>query len=200
MSAGEDAKEVLSGTVDDLRSKNQDLLKEMENIKVREAAARRKCGQLFLKSLSLAQSGEEVPVEESGNLYDDDAIINMSALLRNNPPNLEKRFKIADRRGTGKLNIEEFTKLLEVLSMLPQDVMSMHRITGFAQGRKNISFEQFKTILENRRKSRPMWEKKLIRKIKSIILAQNISLDQFFTAIDTDQSGTVEASELRKGL
>ena len=73
------------------------------------------------------------------NLFDDDAIINMYDLLKNNPPNLEKRFKQADRRGAGKLNIEEFTKLLEGMSMLPQDVMSMHRITGFSKGRKTLS-------------------------------------------------------------
>jgi hypothetical protein len=29
--------------------------------------------------------------------------------------------------------------MLEDLSMLPQDVMSMHRITGFAAGRKTLS-------------------------------------------------------------
>lgn len=37
--------------------------------------------------------------------------------------------------------------MLEELSMLPQDVMSMHRITSFAYGRKTLSFEEFKTIL-----------------------------------------------------
>lgn len=31
-------------------------MKEMEDLKVVEAAARRKCGQVFLKSLSLAQN------------------------------------------------------------------------------------------------------------------------------------------------
>jgi len=31
--------------------------------------------------------------------------------------------------------------MLEGLSMLPQDVMSMHRITGFAQGRKTLSLD-----------------------------------------------------------
>lgn len=63
----------------------------------------------------------------------------MYELLKTNPPNLSKRFKLSDRRGVNKLNIEEFTKLLEGLSMLPQDVMSMHRITGFAHGRKTLS-------------------------------------------------------------
>lgn len=75
--------------------------------------------------------------------------------------------------------------------MLPQDVMSMHRITGFSQGRKTLSLEEFKTILENRHKKRPMWEKQLIRKIKTIILSNNISLDQFFNIVDVDGSGTV---------
>lgn len=121
-------------------------------------------------------------------------------MLKDNPPNLEKRFKQADRRGVGKLNVEEFTKMLEGLSMLPQDVMSMHRITGFAFGRKTLSLEEFKTILENRHKNRPMWEKQLIRKMKTIILSQNISLDKLFSLIDEDGSGTIEASELRKGL
>lgn len=112
----------------------------MDTIKTNEAAARRKCGQIFLKSLSLAKSGEQVVSEQDeNNLYDDDAIISLYDLLKDNPPNLEKRFKQADRRGTGKLNVEEFTKMLEGLSMLPQDVMSMHRITGFAFGRKTLS-------------------------------------------------------------
>ena len=57
-------------------------------MKIREAASRRKCGKLFLKSLSLAQSGESVTIGEEGNLYDDDAIINLYGLLRSNPPNL----------------------------------------------------------------------------------------------------------------
>ena len=60
--------------------------------------------------------------------------------------------------------------------MLPQDVMSLHRITGFSQGRKALSLEEFKTILENRHKNRPMWEKKLIKKIKDIILSKNMTL------------------------
>ena len=45
-----------------------------------------------------------------------------------------------------------------------------------------------------------MWEKQLIRKLKNIILSQNISLDQFFKIIDADGSGCIEPSELRKGL
>lgn len=74
--------------VEELRSKNEDLQKEISLIKVNEAAARRKCGQLFLKSLSLARSGESVVPSDEGNLFDDDAIINLYELLRNNPPNL----------------------------------------------------------------------------------------------------------------
>ena len=66
--------------------------------------------------------------------------------------------------------------MLEDLSMLPQDVMSMHRITGFAFGRKTLSLEEFKTILENRHKNRPMWEKKLVRKLKNIILESGIKI------------------------
>lgn len=46
-------------------------------------------------------------------MYDDDSIISLYNLLKNNPPNLEKRFSKADRRGVGKLNIDEFTKMLE---------------------------------------------------------------------------------------
>ncbi len=133
----------------------------------------------------MARAGESIANEsDQANLYDDDAIINLYELLKSNPPNLQKRFKQADRRGVGKLNIEEFTKLLENLSMLPQDVMSMHRITGFAFGRKTLSLEQFKTLLENRHKNRPMWEKQLIRKLKNIILSQGISLDQLFKLVD----------------
>ena len=66
--------------------------------------------------------------------------------------------------------------MLEELSMLPQDVMSMHRITGFSQGRKTLSLEEFKTILENRHKNRPMWEKKLLRKIKNIMVENGLNL------------------------
>jgi hypothetical protein len=71
-----------------LRSKNEDLAKEISIGKANEAAARRKCGQLFLKSLALAKSGEVVADGAEGNLFDDDAIINLYDLLRNNPPNL----------------------------------------------------------------------------------------------------------------
>ena len=133
-------------------------------------------------------------------MYDDDSIISLYNLLKNNPPNLQKRFQKADRRGVGKLNIDEFTQMLEQLSMLPQDVMSMHRITGFAFGRKFLTLQQFKTILENRHKNRPMWEKKLIRKIRNIIIENGLSLDEFFTVMDKDGNGTIEATELRKGL
>lgn len=102
---------------------------------------------MFLKSLSQAEKGEgQFKVDES-NLFDDDAVINLYQSLKENPPNLEKRFKKADRRGTGKVTVEEFTMMMEDLSMLPQDVMSMHRITGFAYGRKALSFEEFKTLL-----------------------------------------------------
>ncbi len=45
-----------------------------------------------------------------------------------------------------------------------------------------------------------MWEKQLVRKLKAIILAQNITLDKLFQLIDEDGNGTIEASELRKGL
>ena len=83
---------------------------------------------------------------------------------------------MADKRGTKRLNIEEFTKMLEDLSMLPQDVISMHRITGFAQGRKTMTLEEFKTILENRHKNRPMWEKKLLRKIKNIMVENKLNI------------------------
>ena len=81
--------------------------------------------------------------------------------------------------------------MLEDLSMLPQDVMSMHRITGFAYGRKTLSLTEFKTLLENRHKQRPMWEKNLIRKIKNIILGRNLSLEKFFTLVDKDGNGTI---------
>ena len=45
-----------------------------------------------------------------------------------------------------------------------------------------------------------MWEKQLIRKLKNIILSQGISIDQLFKMVDEDGSGTIETSELRKGL
>jgi Ca2+-binding EF-hand superfamily protein len=45
-----------------------------------------------------------------------------------------------------------------------------------------------------------MWEKQLIRKIKTIILQQGITLDKFFDVIDKDGSGSIEGSELREGL
>ena len=54
------------------------------------------------------QRGENVG-RFSWNLFDDDAIINLYQLLRENPPNLEKRFKKADRKGKGKITVEEFT-------------------------------------------------------------------------------------------
>ena len=77
--------------------------------------------------------------------------------------------------------------------MLPQDVMSMHRITSFAYGRKTLSFEEFKTILETRHKNRPMWENKLIKKMKDIITVSNLSIEKFFSLIDKDGNGTIEA-------
>ena len=50
--------------VDELKSKNDDLMKEIVKIKEVEAAARRKCGQIFLKTLSMAQNSEfSVPNE-----------------------------------------------------------------------------------------------------------------------------------------
>lgn len=81
--------------------------------------------------------------------------------------------------------------MLEQLSMLPQDVMSMHRITSFAYGRKALSFDEFKTILQSRHKNRPMWQKKLIKKMKQIITATNLSIQKFFSLIDKDGSGTI---------
>lgn len=45
-----------------------------------------------------------------------------------------------------------------------------------------------------------MWQKQLIRKLKNIILSQNITLDQFFNIVDKDGSGTIQPAELRKGL
>lgn len=45
-----------------------------------------------------------------------------------------------------------------------------------------------------------MWEKKLIRKIKSIILENGMKLEKFFQVMDKDGNGTIEATELRKGL
>lgn len=84
---GEETTKLLSSTVADLRSKNEDLLAEMERMKEVEAAARRKCGRIFLKSLAMSQNSEfTVPSED--NLYDDDAIISLYNLLQNNPPNL----------------------------------------------------------------------------------------------------------------
>ena len=43
-----------------------------------------------------------------------------------------------------------------------------------------------------------MWEKQLIRKMKAIILSQNISLDKLFSLIDEDGSGTIDAAEINK--
>jgi len=45
-----------------------------------------------------------------------------------------------------------------------------------------------------------MWEKKLIKKLKDIIIASNLTIDTFFSFIDKDGSGTIEANELRQGL
>lgn len=147
----------------------------------------------------MAQNNEFTATSDD-NLYDDDCIISLYNLLKGNPPNLETRFKNADKRGQNKLNIDEFTRMLEDLLMLPQDVMSMHRITGFAQGRKTLSLQEFKTILENRHKNRPMWEKKLLRKIKTIMIEKGLNLQSFFTVMDKDGNGTIESNELRKGL
>lgn len=36
-----------------------------------------------------------------------------------------------------------------------------------------------------------MWEKKLVRKLKTIILGQNMTLDKLFELIDADNSGTI---------
>jgi Ca2+-binding EF-hand superfamily protein len=45
-----------------------------------------------------------------------------------------------------------------------------------------------------------MWEKKLIRKIKEIITSSSLTIDKFFSIMDKDGNGTIEANELRKGL
>ena len=53
--------------------------------------------------------------------------------------------------------------------MLPQDIMSMNRISGFTRGKKYLTIEEFKDILGNRPQMRVEWERKLILKIKAII-------------------------------
>lgn len=45
-----------------------------------------------------------------------------------------------------------------------------------------------------------MWQKKLIRKIKTIILENGIKIDKFFELMDTNGNGSIQASQLRKGL
>jgi acyl-homoserine lactone acylase PvdQ len=79
---GEEKTKILSELVDELKQKNRSFEVEIEAMKAREAGARRKCGQIFLKSLSQAQSGESSFKVEESNLFDDDAIINLYQLLK----------------------------------------------------------------------------------------------------------------------
>jgi hypothetical protein len=118
---------------------------EMEELKSYEAAARRKCGKMFLKAL---QNPEKQLQANFNNLYDDDSIVRLYESLEGNPPSLLKRLQAVDRNGDGKLNSEEFTVFLERLRMLPQDVLALNRIVGFVSGRKHLSFEEFKDILQ----------------------------------------------------
>ena len=53
----------------------------------------------------MAQNNDFVSASED-NLYDDDCIISLYNLLKGNPPNLEIRFRNADKRGNNKLNID----------------------------------------------------------------------------------------------
>jgi hypothetical protein len=39
-----------------------------------------------------------------------------------------------------------------------------------------------------------MWEKKLIKKLKDIIVSSNMTIDTFFSLVDKDGNGTVEAN------
>lgn len=77
---------MLSAMVEELRSKNADLLEEINQVKINEAAARRKCGKLFLKALSM--SAKDGFSSEQANLYDDDSIISLYDLLASKLPNL----------------------------------------------------------------------------------------------------------------
>lgn len=43
---------------------------------------------MFLKSLSQAEKGEGQFKVDENNLFDDDAVINLYQLLKENPPNL----------------------------------------------------------------------------------------------------------------
>ncbi len=49
----------------------------MGQMRVNEAAARRKCGRLFVRSLGMAARGEGAPEGGEGALYDDDAILSL---------------------------------------------------------------------------------------------------------------------------
>jgi hypothetical protein len=77
---------------------------EIESLKSYEAAARRKCGKMFLKAL---QNPQEMQMQSNTeNLYDDDSIIKLYELLEANPPSLLKRLQAVDRNGDGRLSVE----------------------------------------------------------------------------------------------
>lgn len=162
---------------------------EIESLKSYEAAARRKCGKLFLKAV---QNPEKQLRGNFDNLYDDDSILRLYELLEGNPPSLLKRLQAVDRNGDSKLSAEEFTTFLERLKMLPQDILALHRVVGFVSGRKHLSFDEFKEILEARPQLRVQWEKKLINKLKNIIQASEVgTVERLFQLLDVDGSDNV---------
>lgn len=164
-------------------------------LKSYEAAARRKCGKFFLKTL---HNPIQVDANTMNNLYDDDAIIHLYELLLNNPPNLTKRLEKASKSGRTQLTVTEFNGFLEQLGMLPQDIMSMNRIVGFVNGRKLLAIEEFKSILKDRPQVRVEWERKLLGKIKSIIKSSEVgSAEKLFELLDKDGSHTLEIGELK---
>lgn len=81
----------------------------MDALKSYEAAARRKCGKVFLKAL---HTPFDISSGTLNNLYDDDSVIHLYELLQNNPPSMVKRLEKANKSGTNQLTVFEFNYFL----------------------------------------------------------------------------------------
>lgn len=191
--------ETLKTELDQRPSKDdvEELKQNIEKIQADDRNLRYKAGAIFLEALD--NDEENDPYAPQVHLHDDEVLKRLETALKGNPPSFKQRLMDADTNKDGKITKGELAKLFGSLSLPPQDLIVLLRISGFRRGVPSISIDTVAAIVSSREQKKENLENLLFSKLSEIFRKSSVTVEQAFEYLDVNKDGSVNFQELSNG-